>query len=1165
MQNRSKILTAVLAATVALMFLGAAAVVPGDDESSAEGEGSLPVMPLKDTADMLLQRGALYVTDMPEAVENKVIYITDNLTVNGDTDSYIGKTVVFQGNDAEDPVTVTIADGYGLKADAIYFDGNVDIDFGKYSYLYSKMYSLGALSLIKDTNYVYMTSEDVVYLDVDIDTTIPAYIAATEEDRMNMSMTLDMDVSIQAHNDIVFFSEEYTGSGTTNTPDAVDGVVDETETIKDGTVNSQQLILHPAENLALLDMDISADFTYFYRNLPDIDNDDVPNILMWFYDNRVFPDIEGSFLLTDMSAFDYECDGTGNSVDFTVHTYTVYGVEAYSELSVDTVNYGDSHEIYVQAVQGTFDLVNDTSSFQPNADISVGTVSYTSRSVTDKTTYKGTQEDSVTAEIGGLNILFEANSAEKVDLSASVGSVAFSAESTETDDSGKTTDTLAEVNAANLSFEFTTTVSGLSAVYDLMASEDDSKTAASKFQTSSANVGIGLSVTAESAWATTSETVTPSGAASKTAEGFALGMSNAKVGINISADGNVGLSAGAGSFGYVTTHDSYTKVDGEFVLKSSHTLEIDATGASITANGKLSNAKYVLGYLLKESSQEKPDIEASTVLSSVMADSSLQIDASIDSFEYSDVSTGTGTETTNVKIANSDSKSTGNLTVSANVTAKTGLSGLQFSAYALLDTKSGTYLSVLHDEYAVNWYRDGQNILVNDVDFTVTASAGISIADLVAKGEDAFGSAIVFEAILGGDVTVTQWATIGDEADLSDNELYISEFAIEGIGLTTSDPSMKTYTAAADLVKFNQYYTVWNDYTGSVLDLMDTLDADLSVEASNLTLGEDTFSAISATVIEKGKDAVNYVRGESVQQIACYIDVEKKLFNPEDDKDYEYAEVQIISIDASNISTEKGLVIAIRAAPVTSETTTSDTGASVTIQATEDEEVVIDSSALTALISAVTEGKTATLTVDSAKDDGVSVTFEKSSVSDLVSKNASLEIKASKGTLLLDATAVKTLSDATTGSLNLTVSTVSETEIRAQVSSALADSVAGRTVISITNSSGVHQLNGTMTFTVPYELQDSSKTVKVLYLNTETNRLEEIDCSYDAESKTVTGTVDHMSLYAIEETEATVGDDTDDDSDSDSKSNTGLYIGIGVGVVAVVALAGVAFFLIRKR
>lgn len=1416
MQSKTKIMTAVLAVAVALMFLGAATVVPGDDESYAEEGDSLPLMPLKDTADMLLQMGAMNVTNIPEA-SDKVIYITDDITVNGDTPSYLGKTVVFQGADTADPLTITIADGYGLEADAIYFDGNVDIDFGKYSYFLAKSISLGAFSIVEDEiDSYYMISEGVVNLDVYVTTTIPAYIAATEEDRMNMSMTLDMDVSIQAHNDIVFFSEEYTGSGTTDTPDAVDGVVDETETIKDGTVNSKQLTLHPAEDLTLLDVDISADFTYFYRNIPEgVDNNDIPNILMWFNDNRVFPDIEGSFLLTDMSAFDYDCDG---SVDFTVHTYTVNGVEAYSALSVDTVNYGDSHEVYVQNARGTFNTVNDTSSFQPMADISVDTLSYTSSSSTDMTTLKSIRENSVqfnfieiklttesgglagnldmkfdvvvtsihtrdytaegakdfhdttameitdghitilgdagnllplaanvitsvkesavtgedpdtdtislaepyilaaldyikdagitaslsieigakeltlnvhdegsdetidtelvltdpaasfnisgdkvgmnigagavsftnsttdtgsltpddstaltatnpyvggevsvddlqkiaalktddstletlglsavqavlsgtvtvqdnftitakalslshtdsegtgTAELGGLNILLEANSAEKVSLNASIDSITVDANVTETQTDGDVRNTLVGANAEALSLTLDTTVGGLSAVYDLMTSEDDSKTAASKFQASTADIGITVAFAFTNFNVNVKETTTKADNLTQEIDQHIVMVGESKVGFSVSAnDGAVSLSAGTDWFNYTDSNTDYVKEAGEFVKDHEHTTDVSSAGVSLTASGKMSNAKYVLGYLMKESSKEKPDIEQSVIVASLMADTTLQIDASTDGFKYSDVRDGDEYDGLTVTLANPDAKSTGIVTVSANVTAKTSITGLRFSAYALLDTTSGTYLSILQDEYAVNWYRDGQNILVNNVDATVTANADVSITDLIAKGGDAFKSALSFEAILAGDVAVTEWATIGEQTDPSDNELYISEFVIEGISLTTSDPSMKTYTATADLVKFNRYCTPWNDYTGSVLELMDTLDgADLSIEAANLTLGDDVFYATSATISEKGSDAVNYVRGEAVQQIACYTNEEKKLFDPENGSNYVYADVQIVTLDPSLISTDKGLVIAIKAAPVTSEATTSDSGASVTIQATSDEEVILDSSALSALIAAVAEGKTATLTVDSAKDDGVSVTLEKATVTDLVGKNASLEIKASKGTLLLDATAVKTLSDATASSLNLTVSTVSETEIRAQVSAALADSVAGRTVISISNSSGVHKLNGKMTFTVPYELQDSSKTAKLLYLNTETNQLEEIECSYDAESKTVTGTVDHMSLFVIDETEPA----SDNGGDPGSKSNTGLYIGIGVGAVAIVALAGAAFFFVRKN
>ena len=54
-----------------------------------------------------------------------------------------------------------------------------------------------------------------------------------------------------------------------------------------------------------------------------------------------------------------------------------------------------------------------------------------------------------------------------------------------------------------------------------------------------------------------------------------------------------------------------------------------------------------------------------------------------------------------------------------------------------------------------------------------------------------------------------------------------------------------------------------------------------------------------------------------------------------------------------------------------------------------------------------------------------------------------------------------------------------------------------------------------MTFTVPYTQASADSQVVLYYLNTETGELEAVQTVYDPVAKTVTGTVDHMSYFAI--------------------------------------------------
>jgi hypothetical protein len=157
-----------------------------------------------------------------------------------------------------------------------------------------------------------------------------------------------------------------------------------------------------------------------------------------------------------------------------------------------------------------------------------------------------------------------------------------------------------------------------------------------------------------------------------------------------------------------------------------------------------------------------------------------------------------------------------------------------------------------------------------------------------------------------------------------------------------------------------------------------------------------------------------------------------------------------------------------------------------------------------------------TVTINSNKNN--EVIFPTSGLGSLSKNNNSLTIVTDNGTLTFDSKAVNSIgSEATAEDIKVIVENiVDKTKLTQEQQSKVAD----RAVYDFTVTSGgklISNFNGgKVNVSIPYELKSGEKaeSVTVWYM-ADDGSLTEIQCKYDAISKSVTFVVDHFSKYII--------------------------------------------------
>lgn len=156
------------------------------------------------------------------------------------------------------------------------------------------------------------------------------------------------------------------------------------------------------------------------------------------------------------------------------------------------------------------------------------------------------------------------------------------------------------------------------------------------------------------------------------------------------------------------------------------------------------------------------------------------------------------------------------------------------------------------------------------------------------------------------------------------------------------------------------------------------------------------------------------------------------------------------------------------------------------------------------------------------------------------------------GSITLSSEVLKNISG---GGFTLTFTNIdsnSLTEVQKEI-------VGDRQVFDFTiDSENKDNLGGKATVTLKYTLKDGENAEGIrIYHIKEDGSLEELNCSYDTKNSTVTFETDHFSMYFVA-SEDLIGSDN-----NGGDSNTTIII--AVAVATVIVIAGVAFFLFRRR
>jgi len=183
------------------------------------------------------------------------------------------------------------------------------------------------------------------------------------------------------------------------------------------------------------------------------------------------------------------------------------------------------------------------------------------------------------------------------------------------------------------------------------------------------------------------------------------------------------------------------------------------------------------------------------------------------------------------------------------------------------------------------------------------------------------------------------------------------------------------------------------------------------------------------------------------------------------------------------------------------------------------------------------------------------LTVSSSALNDLADVSADLKIVTDLGTVLLDSDTLASLSAKGDGDVAIAVADVDIGTLTDKQKEQVGDGLVISFNVTVDNSA-VHELGGTVSVTVPYELEDGqdASQVTVWYMDDEGN-MNSVSCSYDSVNKTVRFTTDHFSYFVIE-----YGISVDDRG-----SVSGMDYMLIIAIIAIaLILAGVGAYMFRR-
>ncbi|MDO5853416.1 MAG: Ig-like domain-containing protein, partial [Thermoplasmata archaeon] len=229
-----------------------------------------------------------------------------------------------------------------------------------------------------------------------------------------------------------------------------------------------------------------------------------------------------------------------------------------------------------------------------------------------------------------------------------------------------------------------------------------------------------------------------------------------------------------------------------------------------------------------------------------------------------------------------------------------------------------------------------------------------------------------------------------------------------------------------------------------------------------------------------------------------------------------------------------------------STVTTSNGKKTVTVSQTELESVLSQIEMASSLTGADIE-KVVTVNVDTGASIGeVSATLTAGNISSLaLVDGVSYRIDTEIGTIQVDDGVIGTMSD-DGGNAVLSMKLDSDADVPSSLSNA--ESVTIYDLSMTLGGTSVHQLGGTATVTVPYDLGGRSSSNLAVYYVDDSGLLTRHACTYDASAGTVTFQTTHFSTFAV-----VYGDLSGSGSSSGGDSNTALlcFVSALAGVFAV--------------
>ncbi|MCQ2070032.1 MAG: leucine-rich repeat domain-containing protein [archaeon] len=502
--------------------------------------------------------------------------------------------------------------------------------------------------------------------------------------------------------------------------------------------------------------------------------------------------------------------------------------------------------------------------------------------------------------------------------------------------------------------------------------------------------------------------------------------------------------------------------------------------------------------------------------------------------------------------------------------------------------------SILRDTY--NWAGYGYlgSPYLCPIEVSVSAGGNVQVPDYAVPGssvtisvEPKQGYYFIISVASGGkDLPVTDGCFIMPSSSVTVNvsfENNTEEYTIVFKNWDGTILSSKDYaygTSVSDIVKpvavradDESYTYVFREWSPAVVDVSDNATYTAVFEASSKQSGGSGISSnsisVASAVFDTERSVLN-LSGESSLTLVHFMvfqgenPVSSEGFASVIDGKYSSfirieglpAGIYILKVWGSSSDTTATLAFRVGESSGTETVVPSGTG---------DEVTVIPADTENAIEVLPEKG---TLRIEVTESTGVSVS--KSDVEKLNSKDASMEIAMSEGSVLLDKDVLSNIAGKEGSDVKLSLKAVDTYNLDENVKKIIKDSPVFDISLFV-GGSNVSILNGTATVTVDHVLKSGENPSKLsVWYISDNGVVEEFACVYNGDG-TISFSTTHFSKYAVVYDLEIPGDDPvpgptpgpEPEPSKGGDNNSMMYIAIGV-IIAIVALAGV-FFVVRKK